>query len=389
MSVAAAEMTSLKIPLREEPEKISSIILKLAAHCNLNCSYCYVYNREDQSYRERPKFMNADVLDCTLEAIKAYCDAHAPWRMSIVFHGGEPTLVGAKRFDHIATRAAEVLSDRLRYLSIQTNALLINEAWTEVLARHDVAVSVSLDGTPDAHDAVRLDRAGRGSYARTVAGLRRLQDSGLDPTVLCVVTPGSSGRDVYRHFRSLDIERMDFLLPDVSHDHKERYYGGCGPTPVADFLIPALDAWLDEDNPAVKIRVFGDLFTLLMGGNASSDAFGNPRMSYLIVETDGAIEALDALRVCEEGIAVSGLNVRQHGFDDLARGLPLVHQAVQRGFPLPAACRSCSERDVCGGGFLPHRYSRAKAFDNPSVWCADILKLTAHMRGHLERCGFA
>ncbi|HVG38600.1 MAG TPA: hypothetical protein VM870_04895 [Pyrinomonadaceae bacterium] len=103
-------------------------------------------------------------------------------------------------------------------------------------------------------------------------------------------------------------------------------------------------------------------------------------MGYLVVETDGSIEALDALRVCEDGIARSSLNVLRNGFDDLHLGLPLVHQLIHQGVPLPAACQICPEKDVCGGGYLPHRYARANGFDNPSVWCADILKLITHIR---------
>ena len=36
------------------------------------------------------------------------------------------------------------------------------------------------------------------------------------------------------------------------------------------------------------------------------------------------------------------------------------------------------------GGYLPHRYSRENGFDNPSVWCADILKLFSLIRRRLE-----
>jgi sulfatase maturation enzyme AslB (radical SAM superfamily) len=40
-------------------------------------------------------------------------------------------------------------------------------------------------------------------------------------------------------------------------------------------------------------------------------------------------------------------------------------------------------RDTCGGGYLPHRYSAARGFDNPSVWCADLLALFAHVRARM------
>jgi uncharacterized protein len=50
------------------------------------------------------------------------------------------------------------------------------------------------------------------------------------------------------------------------------------------------------------------------------------------------------------------------------------------GLPLPAGCRACRERDTCAGGHLPNRYSRERGFDNPSVWCADLLALFDHVR---------
>jgi uncharacterized protein len=106
-------------------------------------------------------------------------------------------------------------------------------------------------------------------------------------------------------------------------------------------------------------------------------------MHYVIVESDGSIEPLDALKVCEDRLTRTGLNVLQHGFDDLAGGRSLLHQLVNEGLQLPTACRACPEKDVCGGGYYPHRYSRERGFDNPSVWCADILKLIGHLRAHI------
>jgi uncharacterized protein len=364
---------------------IAAVVLKLASRCNLNCSYCYIYHHEDKSYLRRPKLIGDEVYERTLAAMLDYCRERGDdGSMALTYHGGEPTLVGAARFDRLASRAREVLGGRLRLLAIQTNAVLLDQGWVEAFRRHEVRVSVSLDGPAEIHDAVRVDHQGRGSYAETVAGIRLLQEGGITPRILSVVNPGRSGLEAYRHFRSLGVTAMDFLLPDVTHDSKETFYGGLGTTPVADFLIPAFDAWLAEDDPGVEVRLFSNLLRAFLGDEPGSDAFGNPLMNYLIVETDGSIEALDALRVCEDGIAQSGLNVLEHGFGDLAAGLPLVHQAMHQGFALAPPCRACAEREVCGGGHLPHRYSRARKFDNPSAWCADILKLFAHIR---ERTG--
>jgi len=364
--------------------RIGAIVLKVAELCNLNCSYCYLYQHEDQSYRRRPKFMSDEVYEHTLVRIREYCDRRAPHTMSITFHGGEPTLAAPQWFDWAATRARDVLGDRLEGLLLQTNATRLDADWIEVLGRHRIRPSVSLDGPPQVHDRLRVDHQGVGSYASTIRGLRLLQEHDFAPSILCVVAPSASGLETYRHFRALNVTRMSFLLPDVSHDNKERLYSRYGPTPVADYLIPVFDDWFDEDDPDIHIGVFWELLAMMRGGRPRTDAFGNPSMAYVIVETDGSIHANDALRVCADGTSDSGLSVRAHGFDDLQVGLPLVHRLVHEGLALCRTCEACSERRICGGGHPPHRYARANGFDNLSVWCADILKLLSHIRLRLH-----
>src|SRR6266581_6032641 len=148
---------------------IDQIVLKIAARCNLNCSYCYVYNHEDRSYLDRPKFMNDETYHHALAAIRRYCERREGHGMGVSFHGGEPTLVGPRRFDQLAQRAKDILGGSLRGLAIQTNALLIDDEWAEVLARHGVRVGISLDGPAEVHDLVRVDHRGRGSHSATIS----------------------------------------------------------------------------------------------------------------------------------------------------------------------------------------------------------------------------
>lgn len=366
---------------------IDTFIIKLAALCNLSCSYCYVYKHEDQGWIRRPKFVDDTVFERALIGIQSYCEGRGDHRIKLLFHGGEPTLIGPERFDYLAERARTVLGDRLSGITIQTNAILVNSRWIEVFRRHDVNVGVSMDGPPNIHDAQRVDHMGRGSSAAVAAAVALLQQADLNPGVLCVINPSSSGVEAYRYFRSIGIRRMDFLFPDCTHDSKTRLYGNCGPTPVADYLIPVFDAWFDEDNPKVLVTCLWSLLRRMLGGPGLTDSFGNAPKGYIIVETDGSIETLDALRVCKDGIALSGLNVLRNDFDDLASGLPLVHKVMHEGIPLCATCQACSEVEVCGGGYLPHRYSASQGFDNPSVWCADILRLLLHLRRRVEGAG--
>src|SRR5580704_4982314 len=77
------------------------IVLKIAQRCNLNCSYCYVYNRGDDSWRSRPAIVGDDVIRAIAGRIVEHCASHQLSRFEVEFHGGEPLLVGKDRFESI------------------------------------------------------------------------------------------------------------------------------------------------------------------------------------------------------------------------------------------------------------------------------------------------
>jgi uncharacterized protein len=363
---------------------VHSVVLKVAELCNLNCGYCYMYNHNDRSFLKRPKLLSTETLEHLLRRLDEHCTRHAPHRIAITLHGGEPLLLGPELLGRYAGRIAEALGDKLAWMALQTNATLVNKSFIDVFHRENIHIGVSLDGPAAIHDAERVDHRGRGSHVDAVRGLLQLQDAGLHPGVLCVVNPRMPGLEVYEHFRDLGVEWMSFLLPDITHDSKLERYGGLGKAPVARYLIPVFDRWWSDDDPDVRVRLFWDLIRSLLGATPESDAFGGA-LNYVVIETDGAIQPVDTLRACESGMIETGLNVRTHGLDDLHLGPPLLHQLVTQGLPLCATCRACPEVAVCRGGYVTHRYSRANGFDNPSAWCADLLALIQHIRRKVTR----
>jgi uncharacterized protein len=369
---------------RSAPE-IRSLIVKLAERCNIKCKYCYLYEHEDTSYLRRPHFMSDEIFDAMLRRAADHCTSRPGASISLTFHGGEPTLVGTDRFERLVERTRTVLGDRLGRMSIQTNGTLVDRRWARTLAQLGLDVGVSLDGPPDIHDRSRVDRKGRGTWRRVVQGIDCLRCEGVEPAILAVVAPGTSGVDTYEHFLALGIRHINYLLPDVSHDSYRERYGGYGPTPVADYLIPVFDAWFNADDPRIFVALFWDLIERILGGPGLLDVFGNPPLRYLVIETDGSIEALDVLRVCEDGIAASKLNVLDDAFDDLRKATTVFRRSLLGDFALSEICQKCEHREICGGGYLPHRYSRTNGFANPSVWCADLKLLIGHIADAVRR----
>jgi uncharacterized protein len=75
--------------------EIDTVLIKVASRCNINCTYCYVYNMGDKGWADMPNHISAE----TTQAVsKALCElTHIQTRpFAVVLHGGEPLLLGPK-----------------------------------------------------------------------------------------------------------------------------------------------------------------------------------------------------------------------------------------------------------------------------------------------------
>lgn len=356
-------------------------VLKSASRCNLNCSYCYVYNKGNDSWRTQPAIMSDDVFEASLWRIRRYCEASQQASVTIAFHGGEPCLIGPHRFAARCGRLREDLGSLMKVrLILQTNGTLLDTRWAGALKTHDVDVGVSVDGTEAVHDANRVDHRGKGSYAAVREGLSVLNRAGVPFNILSVIQPGADGLAAHRHMLSLNPAGINYLLPDFTHDTFAEVGAAYGPTPCWDFLQPIFDDWITGWPPKVMIPLFWNMIRLVMGADSRLDVLGNSRLPFAFVYADGSIEALDVLGVCGADVPHTGLNVLTDDFLTIRTTNDALGKIMFEGTSLPVGCTRCPERDSCGGGYLPHRHSRGRGFDNPSVWCADLLAFFHHVR---------
>ncbi len=359
-------------------------VLKIASRCNLNCSYCYVYNKGDDTWRAQPSVMSEEVFELALARIDEYCKQSQQRAVKIIFHGGEPTLVGVAAFARMCSRIRERLVDREVFLSLQTNGTLLDDEWATVIKAHGIGVGISIDGPADLHDRARVYHSGAGSHARLMRGLAALRDADIELHFLTVMQLGSDPLRIHQHLLDCGAKSINYLFPDHSHDDIGRVRALFGATPCADFMVPIFAHELSSlDRAGPRVTLIRTLARLVLGGGSDMDVFGNSPLRFLFITTGGSIEALDVLRVCANGLSDTGLNVRDHRIADLRTRSAFYDDVVFSGMSLPQDCASCADRDLCGGGYLPHRYSKKRAFDNASVWCEDIRVLLAYVRAAL------
>ncbi|MFC5865198.1 radical SAM protein [Acidicapsa dinghuensis] len=370
---------------RNQKNYITQVILKVASRCNLNCSYCYVFNMADSTWKDRPPLMPDEVFEAALQRTLEQCQVTRQDTILLAFHGGEPCLLGPERFDAWCRRARAVLSDTVQVnFGMQTNGTLLNARWVQILRKHRVSVGLSMDGPKDIHDSVRQTHSQQGSYDQVERGLKLLQRAEIPYGVGCVIPLGADPLRVHAHFLDLGCKQVTYLMPHYTHDTIDPIRQRYGPTPCADFLIPIFDKWWFEGTMDFQINNLKDVARVIMGGQSHSEAIGNGPPQYVFIEADGEMEGLDNLRACGNGMARIKLNVRNSTFFDLLRTETMHAQAIFEGMPLSAICQNCKESQTCAGGHLAHRYSTARGFDNPSVWCPDLLRLFTHVRARMD-----
>jgi uncharacterized protein len=151
----------------------------------------------------------------------------------VVFHAGEPLTVGLDWFTTAVdafTSTATRLNRKIRF-GVQTNGVLVNDAWTKFFVEKGFMVGVSLDGPAHIHDAARRSLGGQGSHARSERGFRLLNDAGLRPNVLAVLTEAGLRQpdELYDYFAALGVETVGFNVEDATATHLSQLGGVANP----------------------------------------------------------------------------------------------------------------------------------------------------------------
>ncbi|WP_306332109.1 FxsB family cyclophane-forming radical SAM/SPASM peptide maturase [Streptomyces sp. KL109B] len=368
----------------EPPFPFRQFIVKVHGRCNLACTYCYLYEGPDHTWRTRPAAASAEVLDRTATRIAEHARAHGLSALSLVLHGGEPLLAGAAALGAFADLVRErVPAGCTVRATVQTNATLLTEDRLATLARHDVSVGISLDGGTPAGNARRVDHAGRPSWPAAARGARltaeRFPDSYAG--VLTVVDPEQDPVETYDSLLALGSPALDLLLPHGNWSNPPPHWDPTG-TVYGQWLCDVFDRWWEAGRRATRVRLFEECIALLAGLPAATESLGLAPFDAVVVETDGSIEQADSLKSAYEGAAATGLDVFRHTFDE-ALGHPGVIARQTAVKALSGQCGVCPLLTVCGGGQYAHRYRADSGFENPSVYCADLQRFIRHVAARI------
>ena len=155
-------------------KNIHFLVKPASSLCSLRCRYCFyadeAQNREQQSMGH----MSEETARTLIEEGFRWIEPGGA--VSFMFQGGEPTGAGLPFFETFTALARKLCPDGVRLsFSIQTNGMLLNEAWAEFFRREGFLVGISLDGFKENHNLYRLDAQGSETWNRVVKAAALLQ----------------------------------------------------------------------------------------------------------------------------------------------------------------------------------------------------------------------
>ncbi len=144
------------------PVPFRQFVLKMHSRCNLACTYCYVYEGPDQSWRERPVRVAQRTMRRTAERIAEHVAAYGLRSIRVDLHGGDPLLAGPAALIAYAQTVRDALPHPCSVaVSVQTNGTLLTADILKQLSAAGITVGLSLDGGSARLNRRRIDRAGR------------------------------------------------------------------------------------------------------------------------------------------------------------------------------------------------------------------------------------
>jgi uncharacterized protein len=193
---------------------VQLLVFQPTLFCNLNCHYCYLPDRKDA------RVMEVETVRATVEKLDR--ERLLAQSFSVIWHAGEPMLVGRQIYAEYFAAIQETLGTRYKVRHhFQTNGTLIDDPWCEFVHKYDISVGVSIDGPEYIHDRQRQTRSGRGTFRKTLSGIEKLQDAGVRFHTISVVSRYSAGfaSEIYQFLVSLKPDFIGFNVEEQEGIH--------------------------------------------------------------------------------------------------------------------------------------------------------------------------
>lgn len=336
----------------------------------------------DSNWANMEKLMTESTMVAIVDSLLRLSN-YQEKKFSMVLHGGEPLLIGAKRLDFFLSLLRRNLNEEFP-ISIQTNGILITTEILNICSKHKVSVAVSIDGTREVNDKFRKNHANKGTFDQVMKGIEILQSHSnstfLNAGLLAVIDPESDPEEIYAFFKELKAPSVDFLYKDGNHTILPVGKSSINSTEYGEWMLKLLKVYINDDCP-LPIRILDDMLKVLLGGSVSKEGMGITDYGIIIIDTNGTIMKNDTLKSSFDGADQfkRPINIKDDNLIEFISSNEFNdYRKLQR--PTSSKCLECPFLNLCGGGMILHRWKQGSEFNNESVYCTDQIYLIKNMK---------
>lgn len=400
--VIEMEQKEHKTKLQQSSQGVHVVAKPIGPVCNLNCDYCFYLEKqalfdEGENYRMEESVLSAYITQ--------YIASQPTPEVEFVWQGGEPTLLGIDFFKRVIELQKPYVKQKTIINSLQTNGTLLTEEWCDFLKKHNFLVGISIDGPQEIHNRYRRDHFGRGSFEKSIAGLKLLQEYGVEYNVMACVARETAVKplEVYHFFKNEGVKFIQFSpiierLPDkcssqcglhlaspASLDKKEQNTEVTEwtvfPEHYGDFLIAIYEEWVRNDVGEVFVMNFEWALNAWLGNPSPVCIHAEQCGRSLVMEHNGDVYACDHCVYPQYKLG----NILSDSFSSM------VGKSLHSGFggvkeaALPKWCQECEVLAACRGGCPKHRFCQT-IYGEPGLHylCEGYRKFFLHIRRYLR-----
>jgi uncharacterized protein len=348
------------------------LVIQPTPFCNIDCSYCYL---GDRSNRTR---MTISTVDAVVRFVRHIPLAKSP--LSVVWHAGEPLVVPISFYEQAFQCFAAGSPPIPVEHHFQTNAILLNDEWCKFIKRSSVRIGISIDGPKHIHDAYRIDRSGRGTFDRVMAGIAKLREHDIPFTVISVITREALDQpdEVWEFLASIGACHLAFNVEEAEGVHRRSSLADSDLRAQARRFFSRI-AELQERKPGIPVRELDDMRRHLAAPPESTVMRSNNRpRAILNVDAHGNVTTLSPELLGQTHLLYGKFvwgNVHTDSWSNLMQHPRFlrVQQDVEAGIE---KCReSCGYFAVCGGGNPSNKLAELGTFTGTE---------TQHCRLHVQ-----
>lgn len=326
---------------------ISLAYFVLTEQCNLACRYCFLGNDNPFSSKVTNFLMTIETAEKALEFFSFQTQQDISLfndEKEIIFYGGEP-LLNFETLKYIVNRSKyyqsnNKLSQNLKF-SIITNGILLNEENINFFLKHNINVSISIDGPTFEDNHNRIFKNNKPIYYKLLEKLNLAKKMGLNFSLSITLTENifKNLDNLFDFLENFNIDSICFniLLKNNNYKIDTTYYHNATEF-IINFYKKAKFKGIYEERFMRKLQAFSKAKIYFSDCAATSG-------SQIVITPDGGVGLCQGCTETREyflgNIYDKNLNIKN---------TPQI-LAWNKAIPIfKEACRNCPALGICGGG---------------------------------------